>query len=143
MSIEIIHYTSNQLAIYGLKGLIANDDGYSVKDCATSDDLFSNVSGATSLIVINDHELGDDLRDLISNVRDRSIETPILLIADTSQAVNVLKTVDLGVQGFLTKECGSDEIIHSIHSLIKGERFFCNNVLNILLDKSTIEEEED
>ncbi|MFT5054615.1 MAG: hypothetical protein ACI97X_001644, partial [Oceanospirillaceae bacterium] len=29
VSIEIIHYTSNQLAIYGLKGLIANDDGYS------------------------------------------------------------------------------------------------------------------
>lgn len=143
MSIEIIHYTSNQLAIHGLKGLIANDDGYSVKDCSTCDDLFSYVSDATSLIVINDHELGNDLRDLISDVRGHSIETPILLIADTTQSSNVLKAVDLGVQGFLTKECGSDEIIHSIHSLIKGERFFCNNVLNILLDKSSIEEEED
>ena len=143
VSIEIIHYTSNQLAIHGLIGLIANDDGYSVKACSNCDELFSYVSDTTSLIVINDHVLGEDLKDLITDVRNRSIETPILLIADTSESGNVLKTLDLGVQGFLTKECGSDEIIHSIHSLIKGERFFCNNVLNILLDKSYIEEEED
>ena len=143
MAIEIIHFTSNQLARHGFRGLIANDEKYVLKDCTIHDDLKDCISSATSLVVINDVELGDDLKELVMDIHDQSSSTPILLIADTSETGNVLKAVDLGVNGFLTKECDSDEIIHSVHALIKGERFFCNNVLNILLDKSSIEEEED
>ena len=143
MAIEIIHFTSNQLARHGFRGLIGNDEKYKLKDCSLSDDLMSCLGESTSLVVVNDLDLGDDLRDLVVDIRDQSATTPILLIADTSESGNVLKAVDLGVNGFLTKECDSDEIIHSVHALIKGERFFCNNVLNILLDKSSIEEEED
>ncbi len=143
MAIEIIHFTSNQLARHGFRGLIANDEKYVLKDCTIHDDLKDCISGSTSLVVINDVALGDDLKELVMDIHDQSSSTPILLIADTSETGNVLRAVDLGVNGFLTKECDSDEIIHSVHALIKGERFFCNNVLNILLDKSSIEEEED
>ena len=127
----------------GLRGLLDNEENYPIVDCASEESLVTELSRAPfSLLIINDVKVGEELKTFIAKLRTNHTGLPILLIADTSNAVGVLKTIDGGIHGFLTKECDGDEIIHAIHSLIKGERFFCNNVLNILLNKDLIEEED-
>lgn len=127
----------------GLRGLLDNEKSYPIVDCASQETLITELSRAPfSLLIINDVKVGEELKAFISTLRQNYSGLPILLIADTSDANGVLTTIDGGIRGFLTKECDGDEIIHAIHSLIKGERFFCNNVLNILLNKDLIEEED-
>lgn len=127
----------------GLRDLLENKKSYPIVDCATEDAVVKELEGAAfSLLIINDAQVGDELRKFISSICAKYDNLPVLLIADTTDASGVLASVDGGIRGFLTKECDGDEIIHAIHSLIKGERFFCNNVLNILLNKDLIEEED-
>jgi DNA-binding NarL/FixJ family response regulator len=127
----------------GLQGLIDNERNYQIVDCADEAVVMTELDRMpVSLLIINDVKVGENLKEFIATLRTKYSGLPILLIADTTDASAVLKTIDSGITGFLTKECDGDEIIHAIHSLIKGERFFCNNVLNILLNKDLIEEED-
>lgn len=127
----------------GLRSLLDNEKSYPIVECASEETLVTELSRAPfSLLIINDVKVGEELKAFISTLRESHNGLPILLIADTTDASSVLKTIDGGIHGFLTKECDGDEILHAIHSLIKGERFFCNNVLNILLNKDLIEEED-
>lgn len=143
MSVRLLHFTTNSLARIGLHGLIDNEQNYPIIDCADEGVVLTELDRTpVSLLIINDLKVGDELKNLIASVRNRYSGLPILLIADTSDASAVLKSIDVGIRGFLTKECDGDEILHAIHSLVKGERFFCNNVLNILLNKNLIEEED-
>jgi DNA-binding NarL/FixJ family response regulator len=124
----------------GLCGLIDNEDRYAIVNCAEENQMSACLEEKpASLLIINDINVG---KELISDIRKKNSDLPILLIADTINPSGVLKTINSGIQGFLTKECDGDEIIHAIHALIKGERFFCNNVLNILLNKDAIEAED-
>ena len=141
--INIYHCTENAMARHGLKAILNNDEAYKVVDLDDLNSLGQKVEEQTpDLIIINDKGLGEDVHTFIHDQGLRSNPTPVLLVADTSQSSKVLKVLDAGIFGFLTKECDSDEIVHAVHALLKGERFFCNNVLNILLDKDAIEEED-
>ena len=43
--------------------------------------------------------------------------------------------LEKGVEGYLTRECDEDEIIHAIFAIAKGEKFYCNKVMDIILNK--------
>jgi DNA-binding NarL/FixJ family response regulator len=127
----------------GLRGLLDNEKNYPIIDCSSEDLVVTELSRTPfSLLIINDVKVGEELRLFIASIRTQHSGLPILLISDTTNPSGVLKSIDGGIRGFLTKECDGDEIIHAIHSLIKGERFFCNNVLNILLNKDLLAEED-
>lgn len=143
MSVRLLHFTTNSLARIGLTGLLDNGEQYPVVDCADEGNLLTQLDRSpVSLLIINDVRVGEELKNLVLRVRERFQSLPMLLIADTSDSAAVLQSIDGGIQGFLTKECDGDEILHAIHALVKGERFFCNNVLNILLNRNLIEDED-
>ncbi len=143
MSVRLLHFTTNSLAQIGLRGLLDNGEQYPVVDCADEGNLLTQLDRSpVSLLIINDVRVGEELKNLVLRVRERFKSLPMLLIADTSDSAAVLQSIDGGIQGFLTKECDGDEILHAIHALVKGERFFCNNVLNILLNRNLIEDED-
>jgi DNA-binding NarL/FixJ family response regulator len=143
MTTPILHYTANSLSRMGMRGVLDNGTSYPITDCESLDGLLDNIRITNfSLLIINDIPLDSELASLVKTIRLEIYKLPILLIADTINPLGVLSTINNGIQGFLTKECDRDEIIHAVHSLIKGERFFCNNVLNILLNKDVIAEED-
>src|SRR5690606_10276647 len=48
-----------------------------------------------------------------------------------------------GAHGYLTYECDEDEIIHAVFALKKGEKFYCNKVLDIVLNKHLYKKENE
>ena len=51
--------------------------------------------------------------------------------------------METGISGFVTKECSQQEIVAAIYATAKGEKFFCNKVLELILDKHLQKEEKD
>jgi DNA-binding NarL/FixJ family response regulator len=87
-------------------------------------------------LLIVDYNLPDfissaDLEELIK-LRPN---TNILIISSDSDKSRILKVLQLGVKGYLTKECSKDEVMMAIQSTAKGEKFFCHKILDILMEK--------
>jgi two-component system, NarL family, invasion response regulator UvrY len=72
----------------------------------------------------------DELLDVFNKIPDINI----VVISNHDNKENILRIVKAGVLGYLTKECDSDEIIRAIHNVSNGQKFFCNKILDLLLE---------
>lgn len=65
-----------------------------------------------------------------------SKETNILIISADNNTATILEVLQVGIKGYLTKECSRDEVMHAIHSTAKGEKFFCHKILDVIMEKT-------
>ncbi|MEL7003797.1 MAG: response regulator transcription factor [Bacteroidota bacterium] len=59
----------------------------------------------------------------------------LLIISSDENKDTIKEVIDLGAKGFLTKNCTRDEIILAIKTISGGSHFFCNTVLEIIMEK--------
>ena len=63
-------------------------------------------------------------------------ENQQLLIISSDQNTDRIRTViNTGVKGYLTKNCTREEVLTAIRFITAGNRFFCNKVLDILMNE--------
>jgi two-component system, NarL family, invasion response regulator UvrY len=71
--------------------------------------------------------------EYFSTIINNYPETRILVISSDSDQESILRILDSGVPGFLTKECSQEEIRSAISALEKCEKFFCHKILDIVM----------
>ncbi len=65
----------------------------------------------------------------------KSSNNYFLVVSDFADAKDIQALIEMGVKGIVTKKCSEEEIITAIKSVALGKRFYCNNVLNKLVEK--------
>lgn len=94
-------------------------------------------------VLVVDYNLKDFITlDDLAEVRSISKQTKMLVISSDSNKQNIFKALETGVNGYVTKECSQEEIVGAIYATAKGEKFFCNKVLDLILEKHLSKEEE-
>lgn len=92
-------------------------------------------AGTYALVIVSDLFAPVSEHDVLAHLKVVSPDQRVLMISETDDARAVLAKLEQGVDGYLTRECDRNEIIHAVYAIIKGERFYCNKVLNILVDR--------
>ncbi len=59
----------------------------------------------------------------------------ILVITSDGNAKSILTVLQANVLGFVTKDCSRQEIINAFQAVISGQKFYCNRVLDVLMEK--------
>jgi two-component system invasion response regulator UvrY len=59
----------------------------------------------------------------------------ILVITSDSNAKSILSILQANVLGFVTKDCSRQEILNAFQAVSNGQKFYCNKVLDVLMDK--------
>ncbi len=82
-------------------------------------------------------DVSNDDSFLISEIEKiKKKENPnFLTISNHQSRESVQKLLTIGIKGIVTKNCSEEEITNAIKSVAKGHRFFCNNVLDLVVDK--------
>lgn len=62
----------------------------------------------------------------------------LLIISANENKDTIREVINLGVKGFLTKNCQRDEIITAIKMISQGSRFFCDTVLEIIMEQPKV-----
>lgn len=137
MSLKILHANSNILMTNGLKAILSKGGGVgSLVNCSEEKQMFRLLEEDQFDLVILDPSSSDHFKlESFLKLRQDFKKQKVLIIAATNDQQWVLKMMEKGVQGYLTRECDEDEIIHAIFAICKGENFYCNKVLDIILDK--------
>ncbi len=143
--ISILIADSQYLIRVGLKNIIRNIGGFnSINEVSNEADLLDFLKKEKAgLIILDYNHPGCFEIQTIQKINKISPNSNILIISADNNKNNIYEVLELGVNSFLTKQCEQEEITNAIKAIVKGEKFFCNNVLNYILEKSFSTEEND
>lgn len=144
MGIRILHANPNVLMQSGFSALMFKGGGVDKIETAQSEsELFDHLKSSSFDLVVIDpiNNSGFTVGSAIK-LKDLHANQKVLVISEVKETAKVLMILEKGVQGYLTRECDQDEIIHAVFSICKGENFYCNKVLDLILNKSQHEGEE-
>ena len=126
----------------GLIRMIEADPGLSL--LGTVDDARQLIKEATERhpnVLIMDYQSKDPSHlELMKEVIDKET-SKLLIITNESKKEHIQSLLDLGIKGIVTKSCSKDEILNAIKSVSKDSRFYCNRVLDTLMDQEEEEKE--
>lgn len=88
------------------------------------------------LVVIDYAQPGYFSSDTIALIREKSPQSPILVVSSDGQKDNIYRVLEHGVNSFITKNCDKQEVIDAIKAVSRSDKFFCTRVLDYLLEKS-------
>ncbi len=71
----------------------------------------------------------------LSVIPEVAPETRVMIVSDEKHKERIGDILDADISCFVTKQCSPSEIVQGVHACTRGERFFCNKVLEILLEK--------
>lgn len=130
------------LVVAGIRHILQPQDGFVIVDEVKSKDTFvEQLQHHKPDILIADYNCPDFIgRQEIEQVRNWSPTTNTLIISANSDNTTILEVIQSGVTGYLTKSCSREEVVTAIHSVAKGEKFFCNKILNLILEKNFTED---
>lgn len=135
MSLSIVISDAQFIIRHGLFDLLRKN-GHEISEmCENRNETLSAISQQNVDVLLIDYNKveGFSLTDL-AKVKAASPNTNILAITDYSSKQEVLKAIELGVLSFLTKDCDKREILDAVVATGKGEKFFCNRVLDYILE---------
>ncbi len=129
----------------GLRSLIEEFEQFEIVGEADSESvLLELVKEKNPKVVILDHQqtAAKFNTDSISKIKASSPSSNILIISGDNNRETIFKVVESGINSFLTKTCDEEEIISAIKATAKEEKFFCNKILNFILEKSFAKPED-
>ncbi|MEO9872284.1 LuxR C-terminal-related transcriptional regulator [Ekhidna sp.] len=85
------------------------------------------------LIVI---DISDKDRELIPKLRElkESLSSSFLVISNSQTRDSIQQMLSMGIKGILTKNCSEEEIVSGLRAVAQGNRFFCNNILDLVVE---------
>ncbi len=136
-NLNILHANSNTLVRAGLKSVLFKSGGVDELYEAENDrELFDILKKKrTELLIIDCDQPGHFSSKDTKQVRLQYPDIKILVISTDKNPSFVLSVLELGVHGYLTRECEEEELINAVFAIVKGDKFYCNKIINILLEK--------
>jgi DNA-binding NarL/FixJ family response regulator len=136
--ISIIIADSQYLVRRGLRNLLEAYPACAVVGEATSEyallDLLKRQ--LPTIVILDYHESRFFSVETIGKIKQVSPKTNILIISGDADKNSIFQVLENGVNSYLSKHCDEKEIIDAVIATAKGEKFYCTNVLNYLLEKS-------
>jgi DNA-binding NarL/FixJ family response regulator len=128
----------NLLVREGLKAVLGREpDVKVVGEACTAAELEEKLQEAFPQVLVLDVPGSEafQLADL-TRARDLVPEVQVLVIASSCLKEEVLRVLELGVNGYLLKDCERAEIIAALRAVARGEKFICSKVLDVLLPQA-------
>jgi two-component system invasion response regulator UvrY len=136
-SFSTIIADNQPLVAAGLESLLIEKQGFEViRKINKGAELMQSVETLQPRLLIADYNLPgfislDDIKDAMSF----SPNTNVLILSSDNNKPSILEALQLGIKGYVTKECSLDEVAMAVQAAAKGEKFFSRKILEIIMQK--------
>ncbi len=135
MATSVLLADFQYLTRQGISSLIKAMPGFDLVKVIESPDRLVELATATNpqLIVI---DISDKDRELVPKLRvlKESLSSSFLVISNSQTRDSIQQMLSMGIKGILTKNCSEEEIVSGLRAVAQGNRFFCNNILDLVVD---------
>lgn len=142
--IRLIVADSQNIIRFGVRYIVESQ--YNLKIIGEAEDWQALLSKTEMLkpdvIVLDPYSIdGLELSEFYK-LKEQHSAVRYLIVSDKYGKDRVNDVLALGIHAFVTKACSKEEIINAIYAVSKDEKFFCNKVLNVILDHNNTDEED-
>lgn len=137
LPIKIIVADTAFLIRKGLRTLIKEDPRFEyVTEVVDTKSLQQALKKELPDVLIVDHCCDDCFSlNVIKAIRREYPELHVLVISHEKTADEIKKIIGTGIKNYLLKDCDEQEITDAIISCAKGEKYFCGQIIDVLLEK--------
>ncbi|MDE6365259.1 MAG: response regulator transcription factor [Lachnospiraceae bacterium] len=124
----------HKMVCEGLTRLIEFDEEVQVVETANDGvDCLNKIRGAKPDLILLDMNMPEmNGIELLKILNQRKKRPKILALTVHNEIEYLMKVLDLGVEGYILKDCGSKELLRAIHSVYHGERFIQPSLIPLL-----------
>ncbi|HEY4789692.1 MAG TPA: response regulator transcription factor [Bacteroidales bacterium] len=79
----------------------------------------------------------DEISEL-AEIKKVSTDTGLLIMTDNQTPDDLYKVLDAGITNLIFKSCEEQEFIEAFNATIAGRKYFCSEVLDLLLERKTV-----
>jgi len=133
--VNIVLADSQYLTSAGLRYLLSKNKNINVIGIASNrNELLDLIEFDKPDIVILDYYNQEDAFSL-DDIKATTDKTKVLIISSDKNKNSIYEVLSYGIYGFLTKRCKEEEVTEAIESIQSGKRFFCQSVLDLIVEK--------
>ncbi len=144
MTINILIADDHPIFLKGLKEVIETDEELKVVSVASNGqnaiDAFKSNKSVDVVVLDIDMPRMNGLEAAESIIRTR--EVPVIILTMHKDKALFLKSLEIGIQGYLLKENAVSDVINAIHKVYEGNTYISPE-LSILLFKRKLHADED
>jgi DNA-binding NarL/FixJ family response regulator len=134
--IKILIADNSYLALKGFEALLSeNSDFQLVAEANTYEVLFEKLKLHRPDLLIIDYTSSPFSVENIQQALKKYPSTKVLAITPNISKSMVLRAMDSGVISYLLKDCDKEEITEAIYKTVKGEKFLCGKVLDVITNE--------
>lgn len=132
---NIVLADSNNLIRIGLRSILnTNKDISVVAEANSSEDLLDILISFTIDLVIIDYTSMNFNIDVVVKLKKLYSNTKILAITYEKSPQVIVDAFKSGVTSYVKKDCSISEIMDAVSETLKGEKFYCGSILEIIKD---------
>ena len=137
MQIKVLLADNQPLTSAGLRHILREKSDLSIVDQVTSSDHLRVLirQHQPDLLIADYNSPGYISKEDLAAVKSYSPKTNVLVVSSDNDKESILKVLQSGVIGYLTKHCSQKEILTAVYSVAKGEKFYCHTILDIIMER--------
>lgn len=93
------------------------------------------------LLIVDYASLKDFEADDLGKLRGEFETLPLMVVTSQRDKKTTLSILDFSVHGFLFKDCSEQEFVRCVEAILRGERSYCNEVFDILMESRLTRQE--
>lgn len=132
--IKIAITDDHPLLLEGLKNILSQQENFEVVGCySSSSELFTGLESQILDVLLLDINLSDSNSiDLIKPILKKYPNTQIIMLSVHNEFAVINSTLEEGAMGYIQKNALVTEIISGIQTILKGEKFLCNQTKRVV-----------
>lgn len=132
--IKIAITDDHPLLLEGLKNILSQQENFTVVDCySSSSELLTGLENQALDVLLLDINLSDgNSIDLIKPILKKYPAVQIMILSVHNEFAVINSTLEEGAMGYVQKNALVTEIISGIQTILKGEKFLCNQTKRIV-----------
>ena len=135
---KVLIADSESLVRIGLNYLLREKAGCQVIGEASNEAQLKNLleSSSPDIVILDYNQPGHFSTDSLELIRKKAPKAKLLIISGDEDRRTIYEVLETGVNSYLSKHCDEKEILDAVDATARGDKFYCTNVLNHLLEKS-------
>jgi DNA-binding NarL/FixJ family response regulator len=135
--IKVIIADAQMIIRIGLKKIISDADNIvCINEVCNVQELLNAINIEKPDVIILDYlQIGDFEVSILEKIKTKYPSIEFLIISSDNKKEGILKAIDCGAKGYLTKECDDEEIRNAVYATANGEKFLCHKVIDIIIEK--------
>jgi DNA-binding NarL/FixJ family response regulator len=124
-----------ELTRNGIIHVLSKGASYEVTEAKSHDDIQLRLKYPLPDLFIADYNsIKEFSADELIGIRQQFEMLPLIAVTSNRDKKVILRLLESGIHGFLFKDCSEQELIRCAEALLRGERFFCTEVFDILME---------